>query len=83
MVGKLPSSKLYKILASSHNFLSQAMTTMMRMKENVLAHQHISIQNTKEHISTQYNIIICIYYICVYVYRRDDCIGVIVEMVGL
>ena len=38
------------------------MTTMMRMKEKALAHQYISIHNTKEHISTNNNVI-CMYYI--------------------
>ena len=39
-----------------------SMTTMMGMKEKASAHQYISIHNTKEHISTNNNVI-CIYYI--------------------
>ena len=54
----------------------------MRMKEKALAHQKISTTNIRDDISTQYNIVICIYYIA-YMYRRDDCIGIYLEMVGL
>ena len=55
---------------------------MIRMKEDVIRHQYIITTNIRDDISTQYNIVICIYYIA-YVYGRDDCIGIYLEMVGL
>ena len=42
----------------------------------------ISTTNIRDDISTQYIIVICICYIDD-VYRRDDCIGIDLEMVGL
>ena len=64
------------------------MTTMIRMKENVIRHQYISTTNIRDDISTQYNIVICICYIayvCVRIrivleWYRD---GGIVEGVGV
>ena len=44
------------------NRLMSSLITITRMKEKALAHQYISIHNTKEHISTNNNVI-CIYYI--------------------
>ena len=36
---------------------------MMRVKEDVIRHQYIITTNIRDDISTQYNIVICIYYI--------------------
>ena len=41
--------------------------TMMRVKEDVIRHQYISTTNIRDDISTQYNIVICICYIDVYI----------------
>ena len=78
VVDKLPSSKLYKILASSYNFISSTMTTMIRMKEEVIRHQYISTTNIRDDISTQYNIVICICYIYIYLMY----IGVMIVLEG-
>ena len=56
---------------------------MMRMKEKALAHQYISIHNTKEHISTiQYCYMYILYSLYVYIgvmivlgWYRDGGIG--------
>ena len=66
MVDKLPSSKLYKILASFRKLIV-VVDDNDESERIVLAHQYISIHNTKEHISTNNNVI-CIYYIAMYMY---------------
>ena len=59
---------------------------MIRMKEDVIRHQYIITTNIRDDISTQYNIVICICYIDVYIgvmivleWYRD---GEVVEGVG-
>lgn len=62
---------------------------MMRMKEwSYRPLKDISTTNIRDDISTQYNIIICIYYID-YMYRRDELYwngfrggGIVVEVEG-
>ena len=49
------------------------------MSQHNKTYKHNKHQRTYKHT---YNIVICIYYIA-YVYRRDDCIGSGLEMVGL
>ena len=58
------------------------MTTMIRMKKDVIRHQYIITTDTRDDISTQYNIVICICYIA-YVYGRDGLYRIDVEMVGV
>ena len=40
---------------------------MIRMKEDVIRHQYIITTDIRDDISTQYNIVICICYIDVYI----------------
>ena len=54
---------------------------MIRMKEDVIRHQYIITTDIRDDISAQYNIVICIYGLCICMYK--ELYRIDIEMVEL